>query len=166
MDSFYITLFFSNLVILKMHLTQSEKIRLVRWRLHLTQYQFFGVICCMGEARYIENRDKYAQKEPHLKNDNILWCERKYSKSYNRTIAKLEIEYGLDTGDLTLGEKAKILRERSGDTMKDAGKKFNRSYDWIVRAERGVFFKYKKTSQNNAQELYDFYDSNRKTVDA
>ncbi len=144
-----------------MHITLSEKIRLVRWRLKLLQYQFYDNICYMSEARYIENKDKYENIDQHLKSKNTLWSEHRYSESYNRTIEKLDAKYDLNPKDLTIGEKARILRLRAGDTLEDAGKKLCRSSIWVSGAENCIFYKRKRTSQNNAQELCDLYTTKK-----
>ncbi len=142
-----------------MHLTQSEKILLVRWRLQLTQHQFYGSICSIKEAIYIENKEKYKNQAYRHKSKTQRYIENKYSKSYNDTIEKLSAIYDLNPKDLTIGEKARIMRERAGDSITAASKKLDRCVVWITNAERGVFYKHKRTSQNNAQELYEFYTS-------
>jgi len=111
----------------------------------------------MGEARYIENKDKYENIEHHRKSKKTLWYESRYGRSFNDTMAQLDAEYGVNPENLTIAEKAKILRQRAGDTIEDAGRKLGKSHEWISRTEGGRIYAYGKTSQDNEQALYDLY---------
>ena len=109
-----------------MKLTLKEKIRLARKRSGLTQKEFYKGICDRQCGSYFETNNK-----------NI---NSTYESMADEVSKKIHERYNLEQMDVTVGEFAKILRQRAGDSIVEAANKVNRSRVWVISAEKGDFF--------------------------
>ena len=110
-----------------MKLTEQDRIKITRLRLGLKQCEFYDGICDQQMGSYIEIAD--------LKNS----C-KSFISTYNRILKTLNEKYDLAPKNIKIGELAKILRIKDGDSIRNAGKSIGRSHVWVIAAEKGKYF--------------------------
>lgn len=104
-----------------MKLKEREVIGLIRYRTKQSQKVFYEGLCDQQAGSWIETH-----------------FERGVNPDYDK-IVDLILKHST-LKNLTIGEVARILRIRHGDTIRQAAKKIGMSHVWVIAAERGKYF--------------------------